>query len=387
MIHSTLSPHVHMFDLEKSKYVKQFNLKSGAQIGPNDQDEDDGYFSWYSMLRVFSLKLSGDNREVIAGCGRRQNGAPIQVFDIVNNKVKHSIIAHDDDINTICYVDRSNSSIFISGSDDGLCKLWDTRILENNKPVGIFYGHMAGLTCVNSKEDNRYFISNSKDQSIKLWDLRKSTTEKKEHLFMKFDYRYQRPSTGQIEAWKKKREARNYPDQSVMSFEGHSVCGTLIRCHFSPMCGTGQRYVYSGSYDGKVYIYDTVDGQHIASLDLPKSGNSQGPIVRDLAWHPYSQNLITTSFSGDFHRWEYMDLRDAEKIQEEGEWETDEEENGQALRNYMYGANDDDDDDNDEVEDGMDDEEFVAVDEEEDVEEDGEEDDEKDGEDYEEDKE
>ena len=370
MIHSTLSPNVHLFDLEKSKYVNQFNLKTGAQSSPDNEDEDDNYYSWFSTLRVFSLKLSGDNKEVIAGCGRMQNGAPIQVFDLVKNKLKHSIIAHKDDINSICYVDRANSSIFISGSDDGLCKLWDTRILKNNEPVGIFYGHFAGLTCVNSKEDNRYFISNSKDQSIKLWDLRKSTTEQKEFLFMRFDYRYQRPGPSQLEELRKKREAKKLPDQSVMTFQGHSVCGTLIRCHFSPLSGTGQRYVYSGSYDGKVYIYDTVNGENIACLDLPKSGNAQGPIVRDCAWHPYSQNLVTTSFSGDFHRWEYMDLRDSEKIQEEGEWETDEEETN-GVHNHMYQTvvdddEDEDDDDydgeEDENEDYEDDEEFVPVD-------------------------
>jgi WD40 repeat protein len=41
------------------------------------------------------------------------------------------------------------------------------------KPVGVFIGHLGGITFLDSKEDGRYFLSNSKDQSIKLWDVRK----------------------------------------------------------------------------------------------------------------------------------------------------------------------------------------------------------------------
>ena len=321
-----------MVDLENSKYVKQFNIKASGNGEESSDDEVSGY-SWYSSMRVYSLKLSGDNKEIIAGCGRTGQGAPIQVFDINQNKLKHRIIAHKDDINSVCYVDKENSSIFISGSDDGRCKLWDTRILVNNKPVGIFHGHLAGLTCVSSKGDNRYFISNSKDQSIKLWDLRKAVTEDMKTLFMPYDYRYQRPSKANLREIRMIQKRTNSIDQSIMTFEGHTVSGTLIRCHFSPLYGTGQRYVYSGSYDGKVYIFDTVSGDHIASLELPKDEDNSGAIVRDCAWHPFSQSLISTSFNREIHRWEYMDLRNSEKItEEEAEWETDEEEGPRASQ-------------------------------------------------------
>lgn len=306
MIHSTLSPYVHMFDVQKAKYSGEFNLKNGSR---NEDDEPTGY-SWFYSLRIYSVKLSQDNKEIIAGCGRTGEGAPIQVFDLEEKKVKTSIIAHKEDVNSVCYLDRRNSSIFISGSDDGLCKLWDSRILRNNQPVGIFYGHVSGITYVNSKEDNRYFISNCKDQSIKLWDIRKSCTEKKNISMHHYDYRYDMVNRMSLE------QSRNYMkrnDQSIMTFTGHQVHMTLIRCHFSPPYGTGQRYIYSGSFDGKVYIYDTVTGDNIMKLELPTGGSYySNSVVRDCAWHPYSQNFISTSFFGEIHKWEYMDLRDGE---------------------------------------------------------------------------
>jgi WD repeat-containing protein 23 len=44
-------------------------------------------------------------------------------------------------------------------------------------------------------------------------------------------------------------------DASLMTFRGHSVLSTLIRAYWSPAASTGQRYVYTGSADGGVYIY------------------------------------------------------------------------------------------------------------------------------------
>jgi len=319
MVHSTLGPKVQMFDVSTSKYAQTFNLKL-----PDQDNDDDGYgFSWYSMIRIFSLKLSGDNKEIIAGCGKISRGAPIQVFDIESNKLKHSIIAHSDDINTICYVDKKASSVFISGSDDGLCKLWDTRILKDNQPVGIFYGHVSGLTAVDSREDDKYFISNSKDQSMKLWDLRKASTEKKKFSLLRYDYRYGGISASNLERVKAEQKKC---DESLMTFWGHYIVSTLIRCHFSPVHTTGQRYVYTGSGNGMMCIYDTISGQMVACLDTLKD-----EVMRDCAWHPFSQNVITTNFNGEIHRWEHNDLKDAkvvnynEMIQPEEESEDDEE--------------------------------------------------------------
>jgi len=43
-------------------------------------------------------------------------------------------------------------------------------------------------------------------------------------------------------------------DCSVMTYRGHSVLRTLIRCHFSPGETTGGQYLYSGSADGRIHV-------------------------------------------------------------------------------------------------------------------------------------
>jgi WD repeat-containing protein 23 len=47
-------------------------------------------------------------------------------------------------------------------------------------------------------------------------------------------------------------------DTSVMTYRGHRVLQTLVRCHFSPEFTTGQRYIYTGCAAGRVvskYVY------------------------------------------------------------------------------------------------------------------------------------
>lgn len=41
-----------------------------------------------------------------------------------------------------------------------------------------------------------------------------------------------------------------------MTYVGHSVQQTLIRCDFSPAASTGSQFVYTGSFDGSVYIFN-----------------------------------------------------------------------------------------------------------------------------------
>eukprot|EP00331_Platyophrya_macrostoma_P026604 CAMPEP_0176441674 /NCGR_PEP_ID=MMETSP0127-20121128/21348_1 /TAXON_ID=938130 /ORGANISM="Platyophrya macrostoma, Strain WH" /LENGTH=467 /DNA_ID=CAMNT_0017826517 /DNA_START=31 /DNA_END=1434 /DNA_ORIENTATION=+ len=295
MIHSTLSPNVQLFDAENGKYLTQLNMDTA-----NEEDEM-GFF--YYSFRVYSAKISGDGRHVFAGTSRASNGkAKLQMYDVEEKKLIRSVNAHENDINSICFVDRENSSLILTGSDDGLCKLWDTRSMDNGKPVGIFYGHLSGVTYVSSKEDSRYFVSNSKDQSIKLWDIRRCKTEEKNYHHFGFDYRMEKLSNTEIGKIKKAMKA-NPNDDSISTFFGHQVYVSLIRCHFSPKFNTDQRYIYSGSADGSVYIYDVMTTDLVAKLEV-----NEDRVIRDCSWHPVNQSLITTDFAGNICKWDYTDL-------------------------------------------------------------------------------
>ena len=106
-------------------------------------------------------------------------------------------------------------------------------------------------------------------------------------------------------------------DCSVTTYVGHRVLKTLIRCNFSPPSSTGQQYLYSGSEDGKVHIWN-LDGTVARVIDvgagLTKAYRSRplldegawryfgyegrrrrsevSAVVRDVSWHPYESVLV-----------------------------------------------------------------------------------------------
>jgi len=155
-------------------------------------------------------------------------------------------------------------------------------------------------------------ISNGKDQALRLWDLRKMKSSQefdcmpqKHYGIPHWDYRsgaYQRP-----------RFLAHPDDCSVMTYRGHTVLRTLIRCHFSPAVTTGGSYIYSGSADGKIHIWSldgrivqVLDRAHVLPLGCDASGAQPAPesrpvfggaIVRDVSWHSSEPVLMSSAWA------------------------------------------------------------------------------------------
>ncbi|KAI1380019.1 WD40 repeat-like protein [Hypoxylon crocopeplum] len=310
-----------------NKWLAYTSIQSNVCLAPTDpNDTGDPYMlnlsesdrgRWRSGFGIFSIRFSGDGRELVAGT----NANSIVVYDIESRRVLHTIDGHDDDVNAVCFADKSSPHILYSGSDDTTIKVWDRRSMGDGREAGAFVGHIEGLTYLDSKNDGRFLLSNGKDQSMKLWDLKMMyTTARFEELnprqhtrYSEFDYR-----------WGRFDDADWFPhpdDNSLVTFRGHKVLRTLIRCHFSPPGSTNSRYVYSGSHDGKVYVYN-MDATIAGIVDVKKttahaaqSRNPLGPatfggfyanrgppgwstIVRDASWHPTAPFIAASSLNG-----------------------------------------------------------------------------------------
>ncbi|KAG8009371.1 DDB1-and CUL4-associated factor 11 [Nibea albiflora] len=244
---------------------------------------------------VFSLAASTDGNEILGGA----NDGCLYVFDLEQNKrtlkvsasecicsfcvslvgllvplpescpplVPHpatKIDAHEDDVNAVAFADSSSQLLF-SGSDDALCKVWDRRTLREDRPqpVGQLAGHRDGITFIHSKGDARYLISNSKDQSIKLWDVRKFSPK-----------------------------------------EGLAA---------SRLAVTQQNWDYRWQQVPQ-RVYDVLTGGVVSRL----SGHDA--CVRDVSWHPYEDNIVSSSWDGAVRMWEH---RQTHPLEEERERERD----------------------------------------------------------------
>ena len=61
----------------------------------------------------------------------------------------NSIPAHDDHVNAVKWIGDSENLV-VSGSDDGLIKLWDRRALDRGQPAGTFVVHLDGIASLDS---------------------------------------------------------------------------------------------------------------------------------------------------------------------------------------------------------------------------------------------
>ncbi|TFK56756.1 WD40 repeat-like protein [Heliocybe sulcata] len=302
MIYASISPTVYMTNV-REPHPEQIPLRFGDP--PRRQHLwgfDDERFG------IWSCRFSADGKEVVAG-----GDGKIFVYDLNADRRTVKIDAHNDDVNSCCWADSASGNILISASDDTFIKVWDRRSLSSRKPSGVFVGHTEGITNVSPKGDGRYIISNGKDQALRLWDLRKmrSNEEFEEYAHTtygipQYDYRYGH--------YPRPRRLAHPHDCSVMTYRGHAVLKTLIRCHFSPAETTGSQYIYSGSADGRIHVW-SLDGQVLQVIDrahtlpmsfdpsdreLPPSadGYRDRTCVRDVSWHSKEPVMLSVGWNG-----------------------------------------------------------------------------------------
>lgn len=285
LVYASMSPIVHIVNVESAaakSYANVTDIHEGLDFSIYEDEE--------LSFGVFSVKFSTDGRELVAGT----NDDSIYLYDLEANKLTSRFSAHASDVNTVTFADETGNLVY-SGSDDNLCKVWDRRcFITEGKESGVLAGHLEGITFIDSRGDGRYFISNGKDQTTKLWDIRKmsSNASSVRSRISNWDYRW-------MEYPRCARKIRHPSDQSIATYTGHEVLRTLIRCYFSPAYSTGQRYIYTGSHDNCVYIYDVITGEQVAKLDCHHL------TVRDCSWHPYYPMLISSSWDGMIARWEF----------------------------------------------------------------------------------
>jgi WD40 repeat protein len=91
---------------------------------------------------------------------------------------------------------------------------------------------------------------------------------------------------------------------------------TLIKAHFSPAASTGERYVYTGSADGAVVIYDLLQANGAGDATHTVLRGHRG-LVRDVAWHPTLPLLLSASFDGSVGVWGHEGAGEAMLTQRE----------------------------------------------------------------------
>ncbi|XP_072574631.1 WD repeat-containing protein 1 [Paramormyrops kingsleyae] len=177
-------------------------------------------------------------------------------------KFKFTMSDHSRFVNCVRF--SPDGSRFASAGADGQIFLYDGKTGEKTGALGGAKAHDGGVYAVSWSADSTQLISASGDKTVKLWDVAANTAVTTFH--MGADVLDQQLGC----LWQKGHLLsislsgyinyldRNNPDRPLRTIKGHSKPIQSLTAHRNE----GRPYIYSGSHDGHINIWDAETGDN-----------------------------------------------------------------------------------------------------------------------------
>jgi guanine nucleotide-binding protein subunit beta-2-like 1 protein len=169
-------------------------------------------------------------------------------------------------------LDLSQDSRFcLSSSWDGTIRLWNLKTATTRKTL---IGHAKDVLTVAFSPDNRQIASGSIDKSVKIWNIHgvcKFTVEQNPHTdwvsCVRYFYDLKQPIVVSA-SWDRTIKVWDNTSMTLMhTFVGHKAQINTLDLAANTM------FVASGGRDGKVNIWNLVEGRHLDEIDAESPVN------------------------------------------------------------------------------------------------------------------
>ncbi|KAG2210117.1 hypothetical protein INT46_010322 [Mucor plumbeus] len=235
---------------------------------------------------VLGIAVSSDNGKIASGGVDRS----VLLWDVGSGEIMRRYTAHWERVNSVAFNDES--TVLISGSFDATIRLWDLRS-SNFQPIQVIEDCKDSVMSVDVQGVE--IIAGCADGKLRTYDLRMGD--------LKEDYIG--PAITSARLSKDKNcilvssldDTMRLMDKSngrlLNEFKGHKHKEYKI----DSILSSTDAHAITGSEDGKIYIYDVLEGNIVQILD-----GHEG-VTTTLDYHPENINMLSAGSDGLIHIW------------------------------------------------------------------------------------
>ena len=235
-----------------------------------------GHNGWVTCMKIGEEEVSKDQYKEFLISGSRDK--TLMIWDLNEKsdddgaemgRARKVLKGHSHFVSDL---DLSQDSRFcLSSSLDGSIRLWNLKTASTRKTL---VGHSKDVLSVAFSPDNRQIASGAMDKNLKIWNIHgvcKFTVDQNPHTDWVSCVRYFHDVKNPIVVSASWDKTIKVWDNSVMALK-HTFIGHKAQINTLDLA-PNTNFIASGGKDGKVNIWNLVEGRHLEEIDAESPVN------------------------------------------------------------------------------------------------------------------
>ncbi|KAF9951496.1 WD repeat-containing protein 83 [Mortierella alpina] len=235
---------------------------------------------------ILDLAVSPENGK-FASCGGDKT---VFLWDVLSGTTIRRFTGHTQRVNAVDF--NEEGTVLASGSYDATIRLWDCRS-QLRAPIQILEEPKDSVTSIQIKGSD--LLAGCVDGSIRIYDIRMGSLITDQIFEPITSVSFSKDGNcilaSSLDNTVRLMDRAN--GQLLNAYKGHKNSQYKIRSCLS----NSDAHVLSGSEDGKIYVWDLIEGDVVYRID------AHSKIVSAIAYHPTQDRMCSASVDGSIKTW------------------------------------------------------------------------------------